>query len=1052
MELPSADVDKSPVLPEERRPSTLGITKTLLPAPVASLISFATATSSLSLRIGGFIGHLAIDLSRIGALSGVELGRAALESVLFRAGQDVLDSSIGGRGQATAEGILDSALSTLHSSLAHTSFLISAGFRLGSSSLSASLGLSNALCTAIDAVFGDTETSKAIATIVILVQREFKDPATGVEKLSLGDILSGTLSFALLQRWSWQRTEDMLKEEGAIEPVWDIVVVDMEDTMTDYDQQFVTDESAAPAIEATETESDNMLDDSASVVTDVSSSVGPSNGNVTRPEQAFRQQLSQQLKPGTSVRVNARSTTKNVVTVEIDGDSSSEVEPPTGYKLVAVQKRGHGPNTVRSYVFHNTKKRLRRGSFEVETPPQDLLSSLTGFANPRIASSIGLHTATLVYEQNPAIYEEAVDTDAPMPPVKANTKRPRLPVNSQSASEYGMPSLLTSSGRDAIAPSASAPKAGKRESLKQTLKRGTSYKNLVDFWFHGPTTRSRNPNPDIQSITQDHRMLRPGISPHVSRDALSGRGPMIRRYSDFKPSLDVEQRPGSRESFRARSVHRRGGSSIYTLDTGNVSDTSLVLHADGMKASRDHIAQSLHTTGRLAGQYPMAPFAANAARFARFSVASYGSSFLRFMGAATAQEAREVSEHRVGHHFEHHSFSTYARLPSSTVLVSSFVDPDGGANRHGQTETGMPLIHYISLDHESKAVVLTCRGTLGFEDVLTDMTCDYEELHWRGKQYEVHKGMLASARRLLSIHGSRLIATIKAALEEFDDYGLVLCGHSLGGGVTALLGVLMSQPNPAYPISGDAPAFVTASPSSTRAVIDSSGPYPHPSDALALTLPGDRPIHVYAYGPAATMCPALSRATRGLITTIINNSDIVPYLSLGNLSDIQAVSLAFKIDTSNAKGEVRRRVWEKLRKSFTTNSGLGAAEDFFAKGWTQGQQLHDDDDIWPWSALKSLRASMLAEKLVPPGECFIVERRAVLQRLAFTDAPGNEGTKNDDARKDTKAFKPASHIRVTHVRDVAKRFTEIRFESGMILDHLPARYEKILEALQMGVA
>lgn len=85
----------------------------LLPPPVASIVSLVTATSSLSLRIGGFLGHLAINVSRLGTLSGIELGRAVLESVLFRAGQDVLGSSSGGIGQATAETILDNTVRLL---------------------------------------------------------------------------------------------------------------------------------------------------------------------------------------------------------------------------------------------------------------------------------------------------------------------------------------------------------------------------------------------------------------------------------------------------------------------------------------------------------------------------------------------------------------------------------------------------------------------------------------------------------------------------------------------------------------------------------------------------------------------------------------------------------------------------------------------------------------------------------------------------------------------------------------------------------------------------
>ena len=84
--------------------------KTLLPSPLASLVSLVTAASSISLRVGGYIGQAAINAGRVGTLSGVELGRAVLENVLFRAGQDVVELSTGRHGKVAAEGILESAV------------------------------------------------------------------------------------------------------------------------------------------------------------------------------------------------------------------------------------------------------------------------------------------------------------------------------------------------------------------------------------------------------------------------------------------------------------------------------------------------------------------------------------------------------------------------------------------------------------------------------------------------------------------------------------------------------------------------------------------------------------------------------------------------------------------------------------------------------------------------------------------------------------------------------------------------------------------------------
>lgn len=190
-----------------------------------------------------------------------------------------------------------------------------------------------------------------------------------------------------------------------------------------------------------------------------------------------------------------------------------------------------------------------------------------------------------------------------------------------------------------------------------------------------------------------------------------------------------------------------------------------------------------------------------------------------------------------------------------------------------------------------------------------------------------------------------------------------------------------------------------------------------------LRLPPGRSIHVYAYGPPATMSPSLRIATRGLITTIINGQDVVPYLSLGHLHDLQAVALAFKTDDSGAKGEVRSRVWAGLCSNF-------------ADKWYGRPGIESEDDQWAYASLKTLRATMLSAKLVPPGEVFTVETQPVLQRHTFS----TEGL-----------GRPATRAVLKYVRNVERRFAELRFGGSMLLDHSPGRYEASLAVLEKGV-
>lgn len=72
---------------------------TLLPGPVASLVSLLSKSTTVSIRLGSLIGGTALDAARIGTLTGLELGRAAVEGILVRAGRDVNSRRAAGGGE-----------------------------------------------------------------------------------------------------------------------------------------------------------------------------------------------------------------------------------------------------------------------------------------------------------------------------------------------------------------------------------------------------------------------------------------------------------------------------------------------------------------------------------------------------------------------------------------------------------------------------------------------------------------------------------------------------------------------------------------------------------------------------------------------------------------------------------------------------------------------------------------------------------------------------------------------------------------------------------------
>lgn len=502
--------------------------------------------------------------------------------------------------------------------------------------------------------------------------------------------------------------------------------------------------------------------------------------------------------------------------------------------------------------------------------------------------------------------------------------------------------------------------------------------------------------------------------------------------------------------------HRRSRSfvpSLYSMATKGSTEALILAPktpVHRMSIYEDHnILNALILTGKVPGMFPDRHLVGTVRRFSRFASASYGANFLRVMGLTGEEQLSNTTDlMTLDVHHEHSSFSSHTGLPPDTILLSSFYDPKGVTGNTDWSPSAIsPLIHFISIDDDSKAVVLTCRGTLGFEDVLTDMTCDYDDLVWQGQCYTVHKGIHASARRLLGGSGSRVMATIRATLEQYPDYGLVLCGHSLGGAVAAILAILISEPS----FEGSKSAFVTGDKPKLLTHHNTRGPFT--SYIPPISLPAGRPIHVYAYGTPACMSELLRVATRGLITTVVNHADIVPSLSLGILHDFRTVALHLKTDTTDALGALRTRVWERVKlavKSSFYNNPHGPPPPENMAGDGLGE------DTWAWSALQTLRASMINEKLVPPGEVFVVETTRVFDRLdpevSREAVFGPDDTKDDRTEKLYRALgRPATRVQFKLVRDVETRFGELRFGRDMFGDHSPGRYEAALAALEKGI-
>ncbi|KAF9103193.1 hypothetical protein BGX27_010684 [Mortierella sp. AM989] len=429
--------------------------------------------------------------------------------------------------------------------------------------------------------------------------------------------------------------------------------------------------------------------------------------------------------------------------------------------------------------------------------------------------------------------------------------------------------------------------------------------------------------------------------------------------------------------------------------------------------------------------FPRDHLVRNIQRFMRYASASYGHNFMRILGIGTIGDAIYSP---YGDHPNHHAFATHTSTPLDSILLSSFTDP--GTKGNFQAPKMHSLVHYINLDHSAQCVVLTCRGTLGLSDILTDLCAHYEDLMMptmetkgaRGgrpaqPKYKVHAGMHASAQ-LLSLETSTVYKTIKKALEDYPDYGLVLCGHSLGGGVAAILALLWSMKSQEFEAyveeeegSSDEDEELDIKPKSNG---NGNGQqrcrnriiYPEITTPFVTSpasgLPAGRPIHCYAYGPPCVMSLPLSRHCEGLVTTIVHQYDIVPTLSLGLLRDFKNVATTLHeegqivedivkrliIGVSSNKANAERQAAEEAKMDSTTYTSANGSDPTppptppkkeqpetpkrsqsmpMYSEYDRWQLQEAEDQDWSWSLIKTMRADMGSDKLYPPSPVYHLE-------------------------------------------------------------------------------
>lgn len=181
------------------------------------------------------------------------------------------------------------------------------------------------------------------------------------------------------------------------------------------------------------------------------------------------------------------------------------------------------------------------------------------------------------------------------------------------------------------------------------------------------------------------------------------------------------------------------------------------------------------------------------------------------------------------------------------TLKKQLLSKDHVLLRHEMQEELGRVGHFISINHKEKIALIGLKGTSTFSDLVTDVTGSTVEHtfeasfddSYTSNQIRCHEGIWNTAKSMAND-----LEELVSNLFMPSGYKVLIVGHSLGGGTACLLGILLRSRIP--------------------------------------ELRGDK-LQVLAIAPPPVLNHKAALAASSFCTSVVNNNDIVPRMSLSNL-------------------------------------------------------------------------------------------------------------------------------------------------------------------------